>query len=742
MTSTLRLNLNLKQHQRTIVLSLSLLSGLTPGFCLAVAPIMHYEYDANGNLTKTTDGLSHATTQQYDAVDRLIQQSQPHPTTPNTQLGKTATKYNAVDEVTAITDPRLLATQYTKNAFGEVLSQASPDTGTTRSTYDNAGNLLTRTDARNKTLTYTYDSLNRLVKMVYDTNVSVSFAYDQGVNGLGHLTLMRDTTGTTSWTYNAAGRVLSKTWATGTIKLITRCGYDTAGRLITMTYPSGKTVNVTYSKGLVSALTMSGQVLVNAIHYQPFGTAADWVYGNGLKAIRDFDLDGRIIAYDLGERVRTVSYDAASRIAKYKDTDLNYDQTFVHDGLDRLVAVDTPRSQTDLSYDLNGNRTQLLVNGTSKTSSIATTNNRLLKISQNTTALKTYSYDLAGNITSDGSNQFAYDGRGRLVSATGRFNGTDTYKINGLGQRITKINGSITYFVYDEAGQLLGEYDTSGKAIQETVWLGNMPVALIKNNARYYIYADHLNTPRAIADGVGKVIWRWDGEPFGSTLANEDPDKNSQKFTYNLRFPGQYYDNSTGLHYNGFRDYDPAIGRYIESDPIGLAGGINTYAYVGGNPLSYTDPQGLAASGAAVGGQVGGYVGGVVGGAIGGLVGPEGIPVGAAAGRAAGSAAGAAAAGSAIQDACSPDKPCPPCSPYPVGQVGYQGPKQSVFGIDGTRSGTGKLHYIIFEVQQNPFDQCKCRWQETKKLFGHHFYGNPDPLWINLNGKGRPPTYP
>lgn len=93
------------------------------------------------------------------------------------------------------------------------------------------------------------------------------------------------------------------------------------------------------------------------------------------------------------------------------------------------------------------------------------------------------------------------------------------------------------------------------------------------------------------------------------------------------------------------------------------------------------------------------------------------------------------------------DKPCisgnccPPCSPYPKGTVGYQGPKTSVNGIHGTRNGTGEPHYIIFEVHQRQ-DTCKCRWQETKKLFGHHYLGEPKPGWINLNGKPRPPPYP
>jgi len=109
----------------------------------------------------------------------------------------------------------------------------------------------------------------------------------------------------------------------------------------------------------------------------------------------------------------------------------------------------------------------------------------------------------------------------------------------------------------------------------------------------YYAYADHLNTPRVITDATNKIVWRWDSDPFGTDAANEDPDGDGQKFSYNLRFPGQYYDRETGLHYNYFRDYEPGTGRYVQSDPIGIAGGLNTYGYVWGNPLSYVDLFGL-----------------------------------------------------------------------------------------------------------------------------------------------------
>jgi RHS repeat-associated protein len=134
-----------------------------------------------------------------------------------------------------------------------------------------------------------------------------------------------------------------------------------------------------------------------------------------------------------------------------------------------------------------------------------------------------------------------------------------------------------------------------------------------------FVHNDHLGTPVAMTDPSGQVVWRATQKPFGATTVDEDPDGDGQPVTLNVRFPGQYYDAETGMHYNYFRVYDPSIGRYINSDPIGLAGGINTYTYVGGNPISYSDRLGLInpGAGAAVGGMVGGPPGAVVGGILG-----------------------------------------------------------------------------------------------------------------------------
>ena len=174
-------------------------------------------------------------------------------------------------------------------------------------------------------------------------------------------------------------------------------------------------------------------------------------------------------------------------------------------------------------------------------------------------------------------------------------------------------------YVYDEAGHLIGEYDAAATMIEETVYLGDTPVAVLTQSVDtsgptpvtstnvYYVYADQINTPRVITQASdNQIVWRWDAsDPFGMLPPDEDP-SGLGGFTYNPRFPGQLYDSETNLHYNGYRDYDPQVGRYTESDPVGLSGGINTYGYVGANPIRNTDPRGLnPVAGATAGGEIG-----------------------------------------------------------------------------------------------------------------------------------------
>jgi len=109
----------------------------------------------------------------------------------------------------------------------------------------------------------------------------------------------------------------------------------------------------------------------------------------------------------------------------------------------------------------------------------------------------------------------------------------------------------------------------------------------------YYYINDHLGTPQMLTDSSAIVAWQADYDPFGKATVNDDPDGNSIHVTNNIRFPGQYYDTETGLHYNYHRYYDPGIGRYLSPDPIGLAGGINLFVYVENNSINFTDPLGL-----------------------------------------------------------------------------------------------------------------------------------------------------
>ena len=152
--------------------------------------------------------------------------------------------------------------------------------------------------------------------------------------------------------------------------------------------------------------------------------------------------------------------------------------------------------------------------------------------------------------------------------------------------------GTTTHYVYGLGGLLSGEYDNAGVLIREYVWLNGAPLAQIDKSGGTEtvttLHTDHLATPRYGTNAAGSTVWTWDSGAFGK----EAPTGTA---TVNLRFPGQYFDAEITLHYNWNRFYNPATGRYISSDPIGLAGGLSTFGYAGQSPVVYGDPEGLVA---------------------------------------------------------------------------------------------------------------------------------------------------
>lgn len=563
----------------------------------AVGETTTYNHDGEGNLTSVVDPLAHTTSYAYDALNRLAQAADPNG-------GTTALVHDPLDHLTSLTDPRGLKTSYTWNGLDDQKAVLSPDASGTSRSFDDAGNVLTSTDARGKTTSYAYGALNRRTSASFADGTSIAYQYDQGTNGVGRLTKITDATGSTSYSYDANGHVIQKTQVIGALTRVTKYAYDAGGRLSSVTYPSGFGILYAYdAAGRVTGLKRgNGQIIVDGVTYSPFGGAIGWTFGNGAAYGRTIDLNGRIAGLALPANDNlALTYDAAGRIAKITDSAIDA-KTFGYDALDRLTSYAGGALTQAYGYDADGNRTSAsLTNGAVTNAfayAFAASNNRLGSISGAWS--ETFSYDAVGNAavhnTPSANYAFGYDARGRMViSKLGAL--AKTYGINGLGQRVVKANpvntNDKTHFVYDEAGHLIGEYGATGGLIQETVWLGDLPVATLRPTGNFYIAPDHLGAPHQITNAAQQVVWLWDHDPFGNGAPT-----GVAGFAYNLRFPGQYFDAETGLHYNYFRDYDPKLGRYVQSDPIGLKGGINTYAYVKGNPLNYTDPEGKNADAA------------------------------------------------------------------------------------------------------------------------------------------------
>lgn len=574
-----------------------------------------FTYDANGNANTVTDALGRVTDHDHDPLNRLARTLQ--------DVGgiaaETKFQYDALDNLTKVTDPKGLDTSYTYNGLGDLTQLQSPDTGTTTYTYDSAGNRASQTDARGVTTTYAHDVLNRLTAVNYpDTALNVSYTYDSAPTvceagetfGVGRLSGMDDASGSTRYCYNRFGHLVRKVQTTNGVNFVVRYTYTLAGNLQAMVYPDGTTVDYgRNAQGQVTevGVTRSGQprqVLLHQATYHPFGPVAGWTYGNGRTLSRTLDQDYRPLTIEdpnTGGLSLGFGYDAVGNLTTLGTAQgvANPAIRFGYDALGRLTRTEDGPTQAAIdvyAYDATGNRTAHTTAAGTSAYTYPTTNHRLTDV-----AGVPRTYDAVGNTTAIGGTRgFAYNDANRMSGVQQSGMTTRQYAYNGRGEQVRRYLGATnTYTVYDEAGHWLGDYDDSGAPLQQALWMDDLPVGLLANgNQVHYLQPDHLGSPRVVIEAARNVpVWTWDlkGEAFGSTAPQQDPDGDGIPFVLDMRFPGQRYDVASNLYYNYFRDYEPGSGRYIQSDSIGLSGGISTFAYTGRSPLLFVDPQGLQA---------------------------------------------------------------------------------------------------------------------------------------------------
>jgi RHS repeat-associated protein len=579
-----------------------------------------YEYDANGNLTKITDPNSHATGHQYDTLDRLIRST-------DAMNGQTDYQYDALDRLTQVTDANNHSTVYSYNGLGDLLQLVSPNTGTTQYGYDNAGNLAQKTDAGGVTSTYQYDALNRPIGIDYPgTEADVTNSYDgiaQGLGGqIGWLTSARRGTIDTMQQFDLRGNLLFSEVSEyqSYIKNIlsdTRYIYNAddqvsetqiRGGLSSFTVRSFK--NLYDGAGRVQEVQLSetgangssSRVVAENIVHLPFGPVKSLDYGNGLSMSRSYDADYRLAAETAGNVfMQSYQYDQAGNVISQGDgTGAAKQESYGYDELDRLASAlgtNLGYQSHNYGYDAVGNRTSLDADTEHKVYQYDLSNQQLQNVTSGSSSIQ-YQSNSQGNILQIGSRSLHYAPDQRLSDITASVNGAGLYVYDAFGRRIRKISPfNFDMMSYDADNRLLMEWGLLGATLHNYgnvsyAYLDGEPLARVDepsggdSQIRYY-HNNHLGAPLKVTDQQSQVVWSADYDPFGkATVTNTT-------ITQNLRLPGQYFDVESGWHYNFERYYDPALGRYLQSDPIGLSGGINTYSYVSNNPLNYTDSSGL-----------------------------------------------------------------------------------------------------------------------------------------------------
>jgi len=561
-------------------------------------------YDKKGNLTQLTDRNGKITTMTYDGLTRLIQ---------GTDAGGGITRYayDTRDNLLAVQDPNGNSTQYTYDRNNRKTVETRPLGQMQSTTWDEAGNLTKQQDAKGNQIQTTYDAANRRVEEKHlpaggGAGRTIAYTY----NAAGALTGYTDSQGSSaSYTLDALHRktqeavtIAGNTWTSTTT-------WTPTGQKARFTSPGGLKADYTYDVGhnLDSVVLPGGTI---SIGERLWNAPRKVTFPGGSQQTRDYDVlmrPTRIKVNGPGQATlvdRQYTFDAESNITQKATEHGNYD--YQYDDLYRLTQVGSPSGLPNeaWTYDKLGNRlTDRNRSGIWQYNG----NNQLIRSFTTSGEAITLDYDDDGSLirkqstSSDAKDnqQFRYDAQNRLVDVLDKdSNPIATYQYDPFGRRIAKTSsGNTTYYLYSDEG-LIAEATALGIVAVEYGWQpqgtwGTDPLFIRTTQTNglapeiFYYQNDHLGTPQKTIDSQGDVVWEMKALAFGETAVS-----NNAVTISNLRFPGQYYDMETGTHQNYFRDYDPAVGRYRQSDPIGLAGGINTYLYAMADPIQSFDSTG------------------------------------------------------------------------------------------------------------------------------------------------------
>lgn len=588
-----------------------------------VTTTLSRSYDAKNRQIRVTDRNGRITTLDFDNLGRLIQTTDP-------AGGQVRRTYDPWGRILAITDPNGASTTYGYDAAGRRISETRPGGARRTWSYDAVGNLIQAQDAKGNLRTYTYDTAGRPIQETHtlagaaSPSRTITTTYNLAGAITGYTDIQGSHTLQVSYTLDDLNRKTGETRTLDGRSHSIQTSYTSTGRLASLTWPDGYRAQYTYDANQnLSGLSLpEGSLVVSA---QRWNQPTQIQLPNGVRIDKDYDPLMRPTQAQAktggGAPLlsQTITYDPESNLLQ-KATD-NGTQTYQYDTLDRLTQADIPTlGKEKYSYDAVGNR--LTDNRTDGLFSAHPwtydADGKLTQSYSQSAAPITNTWDENGNLSQRSSSdplqnkRFLYDAAGQLAEVQDA-NGAPVarYLHDPDGRRIQKVlyqqDGQVlatprtTDYLYSDQG-LIAELDDQGAITRRYGWKPDTPWGTdpIFFSARrtgadpassletFYALNDSQGTPQKLVDAAGAVVWEGRASAFGETQVQP-----GAQVDFNLRLAGQYYDAETRTHDNWHRTYDPAQGRYLQADPIGLEGGLNRYGYGLQSPLRFSDPLGL-----------------------------------------------------------------------------------------------------------------------------------------------------